>query len=35
MTLLNYLPDPVQIVVYGVMIAVGIWILAKILGDIQ
>ena len=35
MTLLNYLPDPVGIVVYAAMIAVGIWILAKILGDIQ
>jgi len=35
MTLLNYLPEPMQLIVYAVMVVVGIVILKKILGDIK
>jgi len=35
MTLMNYLPEPMQLLVYAVMVIVGIVILKNILGDIQ
>ena len=35
MTLMNYLPEPMQLVIYAVMVIAGIVILKNILGDIK